>query len=361
MTTLETLCVINNEQINNNILEINNNILNIKKTLKVIPFNNIIQNHSINDTIIKNEIHNIIGTKKSTSYFLLGKKNEKKLILNIITDLIIEYTLLNIPFSIYMHDIDFNSIYDTMRNEEIQINSDFNNTKLYVNPHNKTEVDDILSLIISRIMNKRNEYSKIIFSIENEDQRIAIYDLLEDKVNTIFLHENYYINTELYYIELYFLNSKTPELNSSKLVKLLNNEIHNNCKFILNYVNEHKFISLFDALINYYKKYSKRPAFLEPIIKPPQVLKLESQINQEQVFPLIESKVQEKEELYNNDAKQLLTQLGIYNRCLFDSIVKYHIKIQKIKKEAEPYNNYNNIKDEMCNTLIIILDKIKNL
>jgi hypothetical protein len=353
MTTLETICIINNDQINNNILEVSNNTLNVKKTSKVIKFDEIIKINSTNDSIIKNDIYSTVGNKKNTTYFLLGKKNEEKLILNIITDMIIEYSLLNIPFNIYIHEIDFHSICDLLRAEDININDgDFDGTKLHINPLNKIEVDDTLKLVISCIMNKKNSLSKIIFSIENEYQRIAVYDLLEDKGTSIFLHENYYINTELYYIELYFLKTDKSILKNSKLVTLLNNEMNNNCKFILNYVNEHKFISVFEALINYYQKASHKVVIpsaipskqIVTIIPPPMPL----------TIPVAKK--------YNiEDDKKLLTQLSIYNRCLFDNTVKYHIKIQKAKNSVELYESFDEIKDEMCITLKIILDKLRDL
>ena len=419
MTTLETICIINNEQINNNILEVSNNTLNVKKTLKVIKFDKIIKNNSINDNIIKNDIYSTIGSKKNTTYFLLGKKNEEKLMLNIITDMIIEYSLSDIPFNIYIHAIDFNSIRDLLRNEEIQINNNnFDNTKLHINPLNKIEVDDALKLVISCILNKNmrdtNCLSKMIFSIENQYQRVAVYDLLEDKGNTIFLHENYYINTELYYIELYFLKTENSILQNSKLVTLLDSEMRNNCKFILNYVNEHKFISLFDVIVNYYQKYSykvNRP--LQNDIIPLQILPLQNAIiplqnaiiplqilpSQNAIIPLqilpsqnaiipsqnaiIPSEIpplqiviipSQDAMISSQDAtlpvtnkytiedeKKLLTQLSIYNRCLFDNTVKYHLKIQKARNSVELYESFDEIKDEMYITLKLVLDKLTEL
>ena len=387
MTTLETICIINNEQINNNILEVSNNTLNVKKTLKVIKFDKIIKNNSINDNIIKNDIYSTIGSKKNTTYFLLGKKNEEKLMLNIITDMIIEYSLSDIPFNIYIHAIDFNSIRDLLRNEEIQINNNnFDNTKLHINPLNKIEVDDVLKLVISCILNKHmrdtNCLSKMIFSIENQYQRVAVYDLLEDKGNTIFLHENYYINTELYYIELYFLKTENSILQNSKLVTLLDSEMRNNCKFILNYVNEHKFISLFDVIINYYQKYShkvNRPLQIPPEnaiipseIPPLQIVIIPSQDamipSQDTMIPLQNAMLPSQDatppvinKYTIEDEKKLLTQLSIYNRCLFDNTVKYHLKIQKARNSVELYESFDEIKDEMYITLKLVLDKLTEL
>jgi hypothetical protein len=373
MTTLETICIINNEQINNNILEVSNNILNVKKTLKVIKFNEIIKNNSINDNIIKKDIYSTVGSKKNTTYFLFGKKNEEKLMLNIITDMIIEYSLSEIPFNIYIHEIDINSIRDLLRNEQIQIDDDnFDNTKLHINPLNKIEVDDTLKLVISCILNKQNISSKIIFSIENKYQRVAVYDLLEDKGNTIFLHENYYINTELYYIELYFLKTEASALKNSKLVTLLNIEMRNNCKFILNYVNEHKFISLFDALVNYYQKYSHKVDTIDDtityttLIPSPQIpLKqmitiIPPQIPSTQIVA-IPSTIPAANKYTIEDEKKLLTQLSIYNRCLFDNTVKYHLKIQKARNSVELYESFDEIKDEMSITLKLVLDKLIEL
>ena len=395
MTTLETICIINNEQINNNILEVSNNTLNVKKTLKVIKFDKIIKNNSINDNIIKNDIYSTIGSKKNTTYFLLGKKNEEKLMLNIITDMIIEYSLSDIPFNIYIHAIDFNSIRDLLRNEEIQINNNnFDNTKLHINPLNKIEVDDALKLVISCILNKHGRdtdcLSKMIFSIENQYQRVAVYDLLEDKGNTIFLHENYYINTELYYIELYFLKTENSILQNSKLVTLLDSEMRNNCKFILNYVNEHKFISLFDVIINYYQKYSHKvnrplqndiiPSQIPPLqnaiiplqnaiipseIPPLQIVIIPSQDAmiplQDAMIPLQDATLPVINKYTIEDEKTLLTQLSIYNRCLFDNTVKYHLKIQKARNSVELYESFDEIKDEMYITLKLVLDKLTEL
>jgi hypothetical protein len=385
MTTLETICIINNEQINNNILEVSNNILNVKKTLKVIKFDEIIKHNNINDNIIKNDIYSTIGSKKNTTYFLLGKKNEEKLMLNIITDMIIEYSLSELPFNIYIHEIDFHSIRDLLRNELIQIdNNNFDNTKLHINPCNKIEVDDALKLVISSILNKNQHsrgadcLSKIIFSIENQYQRIAVYDLLEDKGNTIFLHENYYINTELYYIELYFLKTEKSILTNSKLVSLLNIEMRNNCKFILSYVNEHKFISLFDVIVNYYQKYSHKVDAIDDtiadtklipsqipsrqivtIIPPPQ--QIVTIIPPPQQIVSIPSSIPVVNKYTIEDEKKLLTQLSIYNRCLFDNTVKYHLKIQKARNSVELYDSFDEIKDEMSITLELILDKLRDL
>ena len=61
------------------------------------------------------------------------------------------------------------------------------------------------------------------------------------------------------------------------------------------------------------------------------------------------------------DEKKLLTQLSIYNRCLFDNTVKYHLKIQKARNSVELYESFDEIKDEMFITLKLVLDKLTEL
>ena len=128
-------------------------------------------------------------------------------------------------------------------------------------------------------------------------------------------------------------------------------------------MNEHKFISLFDALVNYYQKYSHK-IYTSPNtivetshIPSQQIVTIPSQIPSPHIITIIPA----ANKYTIEDEKKLLTQLSIYNRCLFDNTVKYHLKIQKARNSVELYESFDEIRNEMSITLKLVLDKLTEL
>jgi len=113
---------------------------------------------------------------------------------------------------------------------------------------------------------------------------------------------------------------------------------------------------VFEALINYYQMASHKveiPSKMPSVMPSPQIVTI--------IPPYMPLTIPVAKKYNIEVDKKLLTQLSIYNRCLFDNTVKYHIKIQKAKNSVELYESIDEIKDEMCITLKIILDKLRDL
>jgi len=332
--------------INENNIILNNITYKFNKIIKFTDFQNIYSNNIINEIRNNNNFNNY----KYLSYYLFDNCFDNEyLFSNLIDDIIFEFSLNTFPIRFFIFEINQEETIDLLNNNlfdfDLEMDNNLNKIKIYLNPIEKSFIskkNDLIKIIETNIKNIKKS-SNIIFQIENLSQKVIIYNLCSnfDNKSNLFLFEN-----EINLLELFFTNPNYNYLNNKKfkLIQFIKNNFYNYNKKIFFCTFNPKILNLSNIILS--KNYETQ------IIKynyP--TLKLSNNIKKE------------KEKENEDDIIKTFEKLKIYNKFLFETSVRNHLRFQQkhtnLKNELKEFNN--NIIIQIKTALNIILNNLESL